>query len=161
MRVRALTTLAAASGIAVSYALAQQQATTTPGREWPHASPASLGVNAAVLDSLDAEIKAGNYGYIDRMLVIRHGKVAFDGRYLQDYAKEVACRRIPSGRTCNHCRQLQRPEYQRSIDCTRVFTRTSRRYSPPQISTATYTGNSTCENSGLPIRTCVAIAPPR
>ena len=87
MRVRALTTLAAASGIAVSFAWAQRSATTAPGRLWPHASPASLGLNGAVLDSLDAEIKAGNYGFIDRMLVIRHGKVAFDGRYPQDYAK--------------------------------------------------------------------------
>ena len=87
MRVHTLTTLAVASGIAVSVAAAQRPANTAPGREWPRASPASLGLNAAVLDSLDAEIKSGNYGYIDRMLVIRHGKVAFDRRYVQDYKK--------------------------------------------------------------------------
>ena len=87
MRVHALTTLAAVSGIAVSLAFAQRSATTAPAREWPRATPASVGLNAAVLDSIDAEIRAGNYGYIDRLLVIRHGKVAFDARYAQDYAK--------------------------------------------------------------------------
>ena len=62
---------------------AAQQA--APGREWPVAKPAALGLNAAVLDSIDGEIKAGKYGYVDRMLVIRHGKVAFNARYPHDY----------------------------------------------------------------------------
>lgn len=54
--------------------------------DWPRATPASVGLNAAVLDSLDAEIRSGRYGLIDRMLVIRHGRVAFDRAYVQDYA---------------------------------------------------------------------------
>lgn len=62
---------------------AAQQA--APGRECPVAKPAALGLNAAVLDSIDGEIKAGKYGYVDRMLVIRHGKVAFNARYPHDY----------------------------------------------------------------------------
>jgi hypothetical protein len=52
-----------------------------PGAIWPVARPAEVGLNAAVLDSIDAEIKAGQYGYIDRFLVIRQGKVAFDAAY--------------------------------------------------------------------------------
>lgn len=58
-----------------------------PGRQWPTASPSALGLNASVLDSLDAEINAGAYGYIDQMLVIRHGTVAFNRSYSHDYAK--------------------------------------------------------------------------
>lgn len=65
-------------------ALPAQQA--APGAAWPTARPAAVGVNGAVLDSLDREIKEGRYGNIDRMLVIRHGKVVFDGRYAHDYA---------------------------------------------------------------------------
>jgi len=69
---------------APSSALAQGSA---PKGKWPVASPASVGLNKAVLDSLDAEIAAGKYGFIDRMLVIRHGKVAFDKAYVNDYMK--------------------------------------------------------------------------
>jgi CubicO group peptidase (beta-lactamase class C family) len=58
-----------------------------PGKQWPRATPVALGLNAAVLDSLDAEIMAGKYGYIDRMLVIRHGAVAYDRAYTNDYTK--------------------------------------------------------------------------
>lgn len=60
---------------------------TAPGRAWPTATPAAVGVNASVLDSIDAEIKNGRYGYVDRMLVIRHGKVAYDATYKHDYDK--------------------------------------------------------------------------
>ena len=58
---------------------------TAPGRTWPTATPAAVGLNASVLDSIDAEIKAGRYGYVDRMLVIRHAKVAYDATYAYDY----------------------------------------------------------------------------
>lgn len=60
---------------------------SSPKARWPVASPASVGLNPNVLDSLDAEISAGKYGFIDRMLVIRHGKVAFDKSYVNDYVK--------------------------------------------------------------------------
>ena len=69
---------------AVSAAAAQG---TAPGRTWPTARPADVGINASVLDSIDAEIKAGQYGYVDRMLVIRHGRVAYDATYRHDYDK--------------------------------------------------------------------------
>lgn len=53
---------------------------------WPTATPAAVGLNVAVLDSLDAEIRAGQYGNVDRLLVIRHGKIAYDKSYTHDYA---------------------------------------------------------------------------
>ncbi len=52
---------------------------------WPVSSASSLGLNVAVLDSIDREIKAGTYGNVDRFLVIRHGKIAFDAKYPHDY----------------------------------------------------------------------------
>jgi len=70
------------SSIAAAAAGAQQ---SWPTKEWPTATPQAVGLNPAVLDSIDAEITAGRYGYVDRMLVIRRGRVAYDKRYAQDY----------------------------------------------------------------------------
>ena len=58
---------------------------------WPTApSPSAVGVNKAVLDSIDREIAAGQYGLVDRMLVIRHGQIVYDRSYAHDYAKAYA-----------------------------------------------------------------------
>lgn len=53
---------------------------------WPTTSPAAAAVNGAVLDSIDGEIARGDYGFVDRMLVIRDGKIVFDKSYVHDYA---------------------------------------------------------------------------
>ena len=92
-RVHALILLALA---AWASPLAAQRA--WPARDWPSSTPAAEGVNAAVLDSLDAEISAGRYGLVDRMLVIRHGRVVYDRRYRHDYDRaygDSARRRSP------------------------------------------------------------------
>ena len=73
---------AASIALASSGAPAQHPA---PGRSWPTATPAAVGMNASVIDSIDAEIKSGRYGLVDRMVVIRHGKVAFDATYPHDF----------------------------------------------------------------------------
>jgi len=52
---------------------------------WPTSTPSKVGLNPTVLDSLDAEIRAGKYGNIDRMVVIRRGRVVTDKRYPRDY----------------------------------------------------------------------------
>ena len=52
---------------------------------WPVATPASVGLDAKVLAAFDADIRGGTYGYVDSMLVIRHGKVAYDRAYPRDY----------------------------------------------------------------------------
>lgn len=54
-------------------------------QDWPTAPPATLGINAAVLDSVAAEIGSGAYGWVDRMLVIRHGRLAYDRSWSWDY----------------------------------------------------------------------------
>lgn len=64
--------------------------TTAPGAAWPTAEPAAVGLNRAVLDSLDQEIQSGKYGYVDHVLIIRHGKVAWDKRYAHDYVAAYA-----------------------------------------------------------------------
>lgn len=56
-----------------------------PTAGWPTATPEAVGLERAVLDSLDAEIRAGRYGHVDRMLVIRRGRLAWDRSYGRDY----------------------------------------------------------------------------
>jgi len=56
-----------------------------PTAGWPTATPQAVGLERAVLDSLDAEIRAGRYGNVDRMLVIRRGRIAWDRGYRHDY----------------------------------------------------------------------------
>ena len=58
-----------------------------PGRNWPTATPASAGLNAAVLDSIGAEVAAGSYGYVDRLVVIRHGRLVYDQSWAWDYER--------------------------------------------------------------------------
>lgn len=70
------------SVVAVSIGTAQ---TPWPTEQWPTTTPEAVGLNSAVLDSIDAEIRAGDYGHVDRFLVIRRGQLAYDRRYRNDY----------------------------------------------------------------------------
>jgi CubicO group peptidase (beta-lactamase class C family) len=56
-----------------------------PGERWATTTPQAAGLSAAVLDSIDAEIRSGRYGNVDRFLVIRRGRVAYDRRYRNNY----------------------------------------------------------------------------
>jgi len=64
--------------------------TTWPTKGWPSATPQAVGLNAKVLAGLDSEIASGRYGNVDRLLVIRHGRVAFDRSYTHDYDRIYA-----------------------------------------------------------------------
>jgi CubicO group peptidase (beta-lactamase class C family) len=72
------------AGVATPGSAAAQ---TTAADAWPTASPSAAGVSQAVLDSVDAEIRSGAYGYVDRFLVLRHGKLVYDRRYARDYER--------------------------------------------------------------------------
>jgi hypothetical protein len=64
---------------------AAEAQTKWPTKGWASASPAELGLDPKQLAEFDADIAAGKYGYVDSMLVIRHGKIAFDRSYKHDY----------------------------------------------------------------------------
>ncbi|HEX6749388.1 MAG TPA: serine hydrolase [Longimicrobium sp.] len=83
-RIIATAAAIAATLIAIS-APKETSAQAWPGERWAAATPQSVGLNAAVLDSIDAEIRSGRYGNVDRFLVIRRGRLAFDRRYEHDY----------------------------------------------------------------------------
>jgi CubicO group peptidase (beta-lactamase class C family) len=73
--------------VATSAASAQ---TPWPTKGWPTATPQAVGLDAKVLAGLDSEITAGRYGNVDRLLVIRRGRVAFDKSYPHDYDRIYA-----------------------------------------------------------------------
>jgi CubicO group peptidase (beta-lactamase class C family) len=72
---------------------AQAQA-PSPTKDWPSSTPAAEKMDPQALARLDADIKGGKYGFVDSMLVIRHGKIVFERAYQHDYdtiyAKEAA-----------------------------------------------------------------------
>jgi CubicO group peptidase (beta-lactamase class C family) len=75
--------LAIIIGIAMAHpAFAQDQ---WPTKGWPTTEPRAVGLDPKVLAALDADIAASKYGYVDSLLIIRHGKVAFDRSYKHDY----------------------------------------------------------------------------
>ena len=56
-----------------------------PTRDWTRAAPDAVGLSAEPLASLDRAIRDGLYGHVDRLVVIRNGRLAVDGRYSRDY----------------------------------------------------------------------------
>jgi len=56
-----------------------------PTRGWSSTTPSEVGLDAKVLAAFDADISQGKYGYVDSMLVIRSGKVAYERYYRRDY----------------------------------------------------------------------------
>lgn len=71
--------------VALFAVLASSLAAQSAPVRWPTATAARVGLNPAVFDSIDAEITAGTYGNIDRMVVIRHGQLVIDKSYPRDY----------------------------------------------------------------------------
>ncbi len=72
-------------------------APTWPTKGWATSSPQAEGMDAAVLQALDAELSSWKHGYVDGLLVIRHGRVVFEKTYRHDYARlfETAPDRVP------------------------------------------------------------------
>lgn len=73
---------AALTGLLVHSAAAQSQ---WPTKAWPSSTPRAVGLDPNVLARLDADIAAGQFGYVDSMLIIRHGKIAYERTYKHNY----------------------------------------------------------------------------
>jgi len=63
----------------------KHEETTWPGESWATSTPEAEGLDAAVIDSIHADITNGKYGLIDEFLLIRHGKVVASHQYKQNY----------------------------------------------------------------------------
>jgi CubicO group peptidase (beta-lactamase class C family) len=58
-----------------------------PTKDWQSTTPAAVGLDTKALSEFEAEIADGKYGYVDSILVIRHGKIALERYYKHDYDK--------------------------------------------------------------------------
>ncbi|MGB7200814.1 MAG: serine hydrolase [Pyrinomonadaceae bacterium] len=56
-------------------------------RDWPTATPKSVGIDEKALAAFDAEIASGKFGNMDGLTIIRRGKLVFEKRYPHDYDK--------------------------------------------------------------------------
>ena len=56
-----------------------------PTRAWAAASPEALGFRPGALEAFDRELAAGKHGYVDGMLIVRHGRIALERTYTHDY----------------------------------------------------------------------------
>lgn len=61
-----------------------------PTKAWPASEPGDVGLDARKLEAFSAELAAGKHGYVDSLLVIRKGKLAFDRSYANDYDRIYA-----------------------------------------------------------------------
>lgn len=59
--------------------------TTTTSYDWPIAVPSELGLSAEPLLSIHQDVLLGRYGWIDSLLIIRDGHIAFERYYEHDY----------------------------------------------------------------------------
>jgi CubicO group peptidase (beta-lactamase class C family) len=56
-----------------------------PTEAWPIAAPAEVALNSDSLTFLERELGSGKYGYVDGILIIRHGKIAYLHSFTHDY----------------------------------------------------------------------------
>jgi CubicO group peptidase (beta-lactamase class C family) len=84
----ALTFASAATGQAIA---------PWPTSEWAVSTPAAQQINAAPWAALDSAIRAGQYGNVDRLLVIRRGYKVIDHTYPRDYRAIAAGKRTTIG----------------------------------------------------------------
>jgi CubicO group peptidase (beta-lactamase class C family) len=62
-----------------------EQSGRWPGTSWPESTPAAQGLPTAALEAIDRDARAGAYGNVDRLVVIRNGFMVVNHRYARDY----------------------------------------------------------------------------
>jgi len=77
--------------------------TLWPTTGWTRSTFAEQQLDAARLTDLDARIRSGAFGYIDRMVVVRNGYLVMSERYTNDYAAISRGRTSPLGCGVDAC----------------------------------------------------------
>ena len=77
-----------------------------PGEMWSTSTPEEQGIDAAAIDSLVADIVAGEYGLVDAFMLLRNGYVVANHRFTQDYATIAA-----EYDTTNHMYNYDHPDW--------------------------------------------------
>ncbi len=88
-----------------------------PRTDWKRSTPAREGLDPAPLDALVAATAAGNYTNVDRLFVVRHGRVVLDTAFAHDY------RAIAQGRdTAAHQYNYYHPDFHPYLRGSEVHT---------------------------------------
>jgi CubicO group peptidase (beta-lactamase class C family) len=83
-------------------ALAAQAPSAT--KAWPRSTPADQGLVAAPLDAFVGRAKAGNFGNVDRLVVVRNGYLVLDERFARDYTEISRGKVTPIGCGADACK---------------------------------------------------------
>jgi hypothetical protein len=78
--------LAAACAVSGPARKVEHQPVPWPTNGWARSTPAEQGLDPSPLERLNADILAGKYGNIDRIVVVRNGHLVMSERYAHDYA---------------------------------------------------------------------------
>ena len=81
---------------------AQQAPWPTDG--WSTATPESQGLDSGPLQAVDDRVRGGEFGHIDRLLVIKNGYLVVNHRYENDYREISRGLRTPLGCGLDACR---------------------------------------------------------
>lgn len=73
--------------------LSGAQAPLWPTSGWTTATPASQGLSVTRFAALDRDIRGGGFGNVDRLVVIKGGRLVVDERYPRDY-REISRGRV-------------------------------------------------------------------
>lgn len=68
-----------------------------PTNGWASSNPTAEGLSERALGDLDRRIRNGDFGYIDRLVVTRHGRLVLNERYDNDYREISRGRRSQIG----------------------------------------------------------------
>ncbi len=79
------------------------QGTVWPTKSWSISTPEAQGLDGSQFTRLDGEIKAGRYGYVDRMVVVRNGLLVVSERYENNYRKISKGHKSALGCGANTC----------------------------------------------------------
>jgi CubicO group peptidase (beta-lactamase class C family) len=74
-----------------------QTETLWPTSGWTRATPASHGLAAERFEAIEKDARAGAFGYLDRVLVVRNGRLVVDIKVDQDYRAISKGRKSPIG----------------------------------------------------------------
>lgn len=95
---RLLRTAIIAGALAASAVLAAAQQTTAPPTNgWPTATFAESRLDSTPLTAIKRGIDSGLYGHVDRLVVIRDGRMVANWRFARDYARIAAGKRSVIG----------------------------------------------------------------
>ena len=76
----------APSILALLVAAAAASAQQPPSAQaWPRSTPAEQGLDASPLEQLAARARTGDFGNVDRLVVVKNGHLVLDERFARDY----------------------------------------------------------------------------